>query len=39
MVPQVKPAQAYQIFYNFIKNRPINTPVWYLSDKPPVIYS
>lgn len=27
MVPQAKPIPAYQLFYNFIKNRPINTPV------------
>ena len=27
MVPQTKPKQAYQMFYNFVKNRPINTPV------------
>lgn len=27
MVPQTKPMQSYQMFYNFIKNRPINTPV------------
>lgn len=28
MVPQAKPKESYQIFYNFIKNRPVNTPVW-----------
>jgi serine carboxypeptidase-like clade 1 len=27
MVPQTKPAPSYQMFYNFIKGRPINTPV------------
>lgn len=27
MVPSTKPAQAYQLFYNFINNRPVNTPV------------
>lgn len=27
MVPQVQPVPSYQMFYNFIKNRPINTPV------------
>lgn len=27
MVPQAKPKESYQIFYNFIKNRPVNTPV------------
>lgn len=26
-VPKFKPAASYQMFYNFIKNRPINTPV------------
>ena len=26
-VPIFKPAAAYQIFYNFIKDRPVNTPV------------
>ena len=26
-VPIFKPAAAYQMFYNFIKDRPINTPV------------
>lgn len=28
MVPQTKPKESYQMFYNFINNRPINTPVW-----------
>ena len=27
MVPQTKPKASYQMFYNFIKNRPINTPI------------
>lgn len=27
MVPQAKPMPAYQLFYNFIKNRPVNTPI------------
>jgi len=27
MVPQTKPEASYQMFYNFIHDRPINTPV------------
>lgn len=27
MVPQTKPQASYQMFYNFVNNRPINTPV------------
>jgi len=28
MVPQSKPKQSYQMFYNFVNNRPINTDVF-----------
>lgn len=27
MVPATKPGQAYQLFYNFIHNLPVNTPI------------
>jgi hypothetical protein len=27
MVPRTKPQESYQMFFNFINNRPINTPV------------
>ena len=30
MVPQAKPKESYQLFYNFIKNRPVNTPVFWI---------
>jgi hypothetical protein len=33
MVPQNKRKAAYQMFYNFINNRGINIPVWFVDQK------